>query len=519
MAFEDFDKLQEKYKTEAQTWVENNFEADIQSKFSDFEWEYLYSDYVKKDDSYKSLHDWVTDAISKVLAEEIDKALNDKKVPFNEMVELYTDASEKAFYRHCAVMGIKAEDANPGWMSKNIYLSKLKSQSDLGDLLKYPEINKHLGHISKMLGNYHDILRDYSTLKSDHILKRLNPIVKDFVINGSKVELANYILDCTLRCDGRYNVDERNYLDNTVTAKTLNLLLGRSDFSANDISTLRKNKSISPVKLWDTKFFNDYYAPLVTPEGITQAKEYYESFSRSESLLMKLKDTMSDEDIMSHIVSNGRGDIQSWEFGINRFAAITNKTVTFLQAQEMAKNGERSIHRTKAYLNYIDANFDADIYSKIVTDIYFTSDDPDFQITVDCKSLCIDSISEEISNETLKYPELNSSSYAGDSIIFGGGVFMSLTKERLEEIAGGLKQRLTELNNQCPLPGDVVQVIYHEDHEVEDMPTKEGYKGQVVEFDGHYAKLKGIDETIHMDCLEIKKKYTPEVDISISAAL
>lgn len=512
MPFQAFNSLQEKYKSDADKYVENNFESNINEKFKDFNWDNLYRKAVEADSTDSDLFYWSFDLISKEVAKEVDLVMNGEKLSEEQTTELYYEAAQKAFYRQCAVMGIDSLDADKGWLSKDLAISKVAGFSDISRPMKISswEANDRVKRIGDKISDG-DVFSIYTDDRNyANKIKTLKPDVKGFLEKGNPKELTDYLASTVYQVDGRYDVPEKNQIDMYALASVMNTIFDRNDVSYFDVVQLIRSKDIIPTYLWDTQYFIDNHGPKVSDEGKALARKYHSRDTDPDSILMKIKDDITESDIMSHLINNHTHEVKTWEMAMNRFSIITGKDVDFTTARKMEKEGAYTLSHTKAYKALVDKKSNPENYSSIETNIQFDGKDTDFDIYIDCKSLSVEPIIEEFSKESLAHSELGESCYTPEGIRFSGSVFKELTTQRVEEIKNALVTKLEEIHSRTPLPGDVVEVFLDEGYTEEEIPVSPGYKGLVTDVSDSEVKLKGIDDDISTHCINIIKKYTHE---------
>lgn len=332
---------------------------------------------------------------------------------------------------------------------------------------------------------------------------------------GTFEDLASALINKIQGLDGRYPENDLDRNVSTLTAKTLNAIYGRNDISSHIIDAMRESKQIEPKKLWHTKSFQEHVVPVIDDEMVKAGQEYMDKWEPKDSLVFKLKDKLSREEIFNHFIRSEHHSLNKWIGAMAQYAALTGERLTFQQALDMKPQHNFLLSSTKAYSDMTDSNFDGDAYRNIEVHVELAEDIDEkydgeqmFEITLYCKSMNIDTIEEEMSDQILKVPSLSECAGGFEGIRYEGSTDEPDAEAFANDLAAQLKSKLESLNAKQILPGDVVQVSSTEDYEAEEFDIKEGKKALVtdVNSDGDF-KLKGSETFIPNEMGDIKKKH------------
>lgn len=508
---------------EAKAYISQSEIKNEQEALSSFEWEDFYSN-----GKGRNTYDGVKNALLKELTDPIISRLNKGDYSEEEYFHDLHDAEEKFHYRFLEMLGVTPEEVDSNWINKS--LSRSYVVDDLYSRYRrheYIERSRTHGPYMNIEASLAQQMYDLKIGKTvigfydaEDSKYKFKETYTEMAKNASPEELIGVLINITSRLDGRrphYPLEE---ITNKVVSKAVSVLYQNPNIGSADIAKLRELGVVKSTHYWDTRYFHENHAPVITDEYANKIKEQLTQDNR-HTIFFELKDSLSKQEILSYFMNRGSyREIDNWKRSMASYEAVTGERLTFKEAQEMRPMGFFSLGRTQAYSDRVDRLSDPDSYRKITTTINpmenkeYEKGTKVFLIDLECKSIMIDSISIEMQKESCKHPGITSSCYTGESIWFE---FVSDKKDAGKEvrlIAASLEKKFNELNKAVPLPGDIVRVI---GEEADDYELKYGSRGLVtdVDLDGS-VKLKGDSMYFPARLFEIKKKYEPSAELNNS---
>jgi hypothetical protein len=523
---------------EAHQHVNNKKFKDYKFELSDFDFEELRGMYSNKhgnnpkndrQQNYVNLRNTLIEEFAGPIAEGL---INNSYETLRQFTDQMDEATDKVMYRMMAVLNKPITDTNSSWLSSSII------ESDVQDFIRDKIQHDNNEYFREVFGSS-IFTRQESQLATeilnvdDHRISHsmtqytgekfsLKKEYAAFASTGTFYELASVLMHEINSFDGRLPEQDVERATNAMLAMGLNRIYDRSDITIHQVNVMVKSGEISPVKLWDTKYFKDNLAPIVNDEIVEMGKEYMEKFVPKDSLVYKLKDDLSRNEIFNYFINSELSSENKWQGAMAQFAHFTGERLTFDEARELNPTHNFVLTSTKAYSDILDKennpddyiNIDIDIEVKDVINNDWHEGEKEIQIEVSCKTTRISEIEEIMSNLTLEIEELSGCDGIIDGIRFEGYTDSNNPKIRANEIALILKEKLQEIQAVTILPGDVVQIVESENCLPEDYGLKVGKKHLVTDVnrDGDF-KVKGSKEYAPCEIGEIRKKHVLKISL------
>jgi hypothetical protein len=473
------------------------------------------------------------DDSQRMLADEIVRPILDKlfSSDYSEKEFFYDVDRAEQLMHYCflELLGKTPDEVNPDWVSKSL------SRNCLVDALEREYHNPSLirkvrnwsfftDHERRMAERIYDLKLGDTCLTFYDAFERysIKESYRDFLRNADPAEFLSVILNYAENGDGFYDHLPKDQILNYVVAKTARVMFNDPNIGQGDISALRSEGVIKSMPLWDSQYFHNFVAPVTTDEKVAKVAALINEGDQHKTFF-EIKDSLSNTEILSYFLkSSGLNQIDNWAFGMAAFEAVTGERLSFREARELKPTSHFRLATTQAYSDLTDKNMNAEAFRKI--DVSVTRDeDEDYKyddgekaviINIDCKTLSIDSISEEISTAHYAHSEIRQSGSSQDGIWFELAIDSADPLKIANSIALQLTEKLQVLNKSSILPGDLVKVD-HEDAEDHELLNGRRFVVTDVHMSGD-LKLKGMAQYFPGELFSIKKKYEPQQAINPS---
>lgn len=514
---------------EAKAYIEHSDVKQYKELLSNAQWDDFY------DRSGSNESRLAFDAAQKMIAEELARPIGDALrkggISENDLFKMLDQAENKFHYRFLEVLGKDPEQINSGWISKSLSRSRVfdaVSNEDTGSTLvdRAKFSGRYWEHEAQLAYRIFDIplgktVIGLYSLEKDNAYP-LKGLYRDFADNGAPEEFLGVMLDYVRRADGLRPHLPHDQIFNHVVAEIASFVYKDENIGMGDIARLRESGVLKPTCLWDTKFFNENYAPVNTDESVEKARSYLDKYS-SNHVFYELKDKLSRTDIMSYFLRNGSlNDVDTWKSGMANFEIVTGERLSFQEARELNPVDRFSLSSTQAYSDWTDVNSKPDDYRKIQVSVERTEDE-DYKysdgekavlIALDCKSLRLEAIEEAMSQEMLKHSVIHQSADSQEGIWYELATDSEDHMGVANKIAKELVKKLESLNKEHILPGDVIKV---NSEEAEDYELTNGKVAVVTDVDRNGSvKLKGDKSYYPAELFDLRRKHQLSKDTGLS---
>jgi hypothetical protein len=514
---------------EARAYIEHSEVKQYKELLSNAQWDDFY------DRSGSNESRLAFDAAQKMIAEELAKPIGDALrkggISENDFFKMLDQAENKFHYRFLEVLGKDPEQINSGWISKSLSRSRVfdaVSDEDTGSTLvdsaKFS--GRYWEHEAQLAHRIFDIPIGESVIGFNCLQREkafpLNKFYRDFAENGASEEFLGVMLDYVRRADGLRPHLPHDQIFNHVVAEIASFVYKDENIGMGDIARLRESGVLKPTRLWDTKFFNENYAPVNTDESVEKVKSYLDKYS-SNDVFYELKDKLSRTDTMSYFLSKGSlSDVDTWKYGMAAFEIVTGERLSFQEARDLKPAERFSIASTQAYSDWTDLKSSPDDFRKIQVSVERTEDE-DYKysdgekavlIVLDCKSFRLEAIEEAMSQEMLKHRVIHQSADTQEGIWYELATDSEDHMEVANKIAKELVKKLEALNKEHILPGDVIKV---NSEEAEDYELTNGKVAVVTDVERNGSvKLKGDKLYYPAELFDLRRKHQLSKDTGLS---
>lgn len=512
---ESFLKMEKESIKNAQDFYVKNDLSEFTDKLVDYDWN-IY----EEDEEVRNTYEKLSETIGKMSYDDHQSELASAK-NLNEMNIAMDNYSSTVFYRLCQGVGIEPEKSNSSWLSKSLipFTQSIFLKSKSNEMPMFNDYNKNnFRSESEILANFvHESKMGEKTYsffnaKMDNVKKK--EWISDWVNNGDHAELAGYLTHYSDKSlfSGIKKLDSISFVG---SATAMSSLLSIPNVNSNDLYNLYLNNVIEPKSLWETNYFHENLAPVVTDDDVSIHKKR----AQGNLLLEKYKSKISDREILSVFLQSGRSEIQPWKVAMASFEAVTDRRLTFQEALDLNPILGYSIQDSQPFMNDLDKIIAAraNKFLNISTESYRSAMHDEergaiaFNIYVKSESIDIERIENMIDDLILEFDNIHASHAHNGSYHLDCYADNENYKPIADKICASLKESIAKFQQIVLMPGDKVRIT---NPEAVEYGSKVNDIGVISDVDcSGRIRLAKKQNFMPESFVTLEKKYTPRKEV------